>query len=175
MSITPYVLPTRCTRCTGSNETVLSVEFSRTPPPPLLGRFLRHPGNVRDNLPLQDWLRARERDLALCPSPNSGSKSIMTRVTPFYFSPLQTMFLISFAFFVRCTIGGVPRYHREPLVGQQMDPLSFVPVAQISGGVVGGRLPTGDTHSGGVSKTHSIFFLVSSYLCHGPECLRPIL
>lgn len=61
----------------------------------------------------------------------------MTRVTPFYFSPLQTMFLISFAFFVRCTTVGVPRYHREPLVGQQMDTLvcSWV---QISGVCVGG-------------------------------------
>ena len=61
----------------------------------------------------------------------------MTRVTPFYFSPLQTMFLIPFAFFVRYTIVGVPRCHREPLVGQRMGTLvcSWV---QISGVCVGG-------------------------------------
>ena len=40
----------------------------------------------------------------------------MIRVTPFHFSPLQTTFLISFAFYVRCTLGGVPDYHREPSV-----------------------------------------------------------
>jgi hypothetical protein len=36
--------------------------------------------------------------------PRARSNSIVIYVTPFHFSPLQTMFLISLAFFVRCTL-----------------------------------------------------------------------
>ena len=136
MSITPYVLPTRCTRCTGSNETIPSVEFFQDAAPP---RSISQTGRQcpRDHPP-SSKIGPGGRDekwLALCPiPPNSGSKSIMTRVTPFYFSPLQTMFLISVAFFVRCTPSSVFRVTIENRwSGNRWIP-SFVPVAQISGG-----------------------------------------
>ena len=48
----------------------------------------------------------------------------MTRVTLFYFSPLQTSFLISLCIFCPLhRLVGVPRYHRERSVGQQLNAL----------------------------------------------------
>ena len=104
--------------------------------------------------------------------------SVIIRVTPFHFSPLQTTFLISFciSFFVRCTVSSVFRVTigNRWFGDNDRCPCSFVGGSSNFRVLVGLVARGGGCTQGGGFQNIVFFPSFSLYLCQEPKCLRPV-